>query len=247
MALYSNEHLLRTDMITGHRGAAALAPENTLAGIKKAVASGIKWIEIDVQLSADNIPVIIHDRTVQRCTNGQGRVGDLNLDELKALDAGSWFAAEFAGETIPTLEEALLACQKYDLNMNLEIKTYCEEAVKPLVDKVIETVRTMNFPIEKLLFSSFSAIALAQCQSLYPDVRRGFITETKSADMLEELKPLALYSLHIDHRILDEVLATSIKDTGLKLMIWTLNDPTKIDKYTAWGVDNIITDKPNAF
>ncbi|MFT5807396.1 MAG: glycerophosphoryl diester phosphodiesterase [Moritella dasanensis] len=234
-------------MITGHRGAAALAPENTLAGIKKAVESGIKWIEIDVQLSADNIPVIIHDRTVQRCTNGQGRVGDLNLVELKALDAGSWFAAEFTGEAIPTLEEALLACQKYDLNMNLEIKTYCEEAVKPLVDKVIETVKKMNFPIEKLLFSSFSIIALAQCQLLYPDVRRGLITKTKSLDMLETVKPLALYSLHIDHRILNECLAASIKGAGLKLMIWTLNDPTKIDKYTAWGVDNIITDKPNEF
>jgi glycerophosphoryl diester phosphodiesterase len=234
-------------MITGHRGAAALAPENTLAGIQKAVESGIKWIEIDTQLSADNVPVIIHDKTVKRCTNGKGRVGELTLAELKALDAGSWFSSEFEGETIPTLEETLLACQENGLNMNLEIKIHNENEVKPLVEKVVETVKQLNFPIEKLLFSSFSQTALAHCQALFPEVRRGFITEHKPSNMLDTIKPLNLYSLHIDHRILNETLAKSIKDMGLTLMIWTLNDPKKVDKFTAWGVDNIITDKPNAF
>ncbi|CAG22877.1 putative glycerophosphoryl diester phosphodiesterase [Photobacterium profundum SS9] len=99
-------------MITGHRGAAALAPENTLSAIQKAVESGIEWVEIDTQLSADNIPVIVHDKTVKRCSNGKGCVGELTLAELKALDVGSWFSNEFAGETIPTLEETLLACKK---------------------------------------------------------------------------------------------------------------------------------------
>lgn len=234
-------------MITGHRGAAALAPENTLAGIQKAVESGIKWIEIDTQLSADNVPVIIHDKTVKRCTNGKGHVGELTLAELKALDAGSWFSSEFEGETIPTLEETLLACQENGLNMNLEIKIHNENEVKPLVEKVVETVKQLNFPIEKLLFSSFSQTALAHCQALFPEVRRGFITEHKPSNMLDTIKPLNLYSLHIDHRILNETLAKSIKDMGLTLMIWTLNDPKKVDKFTAWGVDNIITDKPNAF
>lgn len=234
-------------MITGHRGAAALAPENTLAGIQKAVESGIKWIEIDTQLSADKIPVIIHDKTVKRCTNGKGRVGDLTLAELKVLDAGSWFSNEFKGETIPTLEEALLACQEHNLNMNLEIKIHNEHEVKPLVEKVVETVKHLNFPIEKLLFSSFSQNALVHCQTLYPEVRRGFITEHKPSNMLDTIKPLDLYSLHIDHRILNEKLAKSIKETGLTLMIWTLNDPKKVDKFTAWGVNNIITDKPNVF
>ncbi len=234
-------------MITGHRGAAALAPENTLAGIQKAVESGIKWIEIDTQLSADKIPVIIHDKTVKRCTNGKGRVGDLTLAELRVLDAGSWFSNEFKGETIPTLEEALLACQEHNLNMNLEIKIHNEHEVKPLVEKVVETVKHLNFPIEKLLFSSFSQNALVHCQTLYPEVRRGFITARKPSNMLDTIKPLDLYSLHIDHRILNEKLAKSIKETGLKLMIWTLNDPKKVDKFTAWGVNNIITDKPNVF
>ncbi|QUM86752.1 MULTISPECIES: glycerophosphoryl diester phosphodiesterase [unclassified Moritella] len=234
-------------MITGHRGAAALAPENTLASIQKAAESGIKWIEIDTQLSADNIPVIIHDQTVQRCTNGKGLVGELTLAELKGLDAGSWFASEFTGETIPTLKEALLVCQENDLNMNLEIKIYSEDEIKSLVERVVETVKVLNFPIDKLLFSSFSQTALKHCQALYPGVRRGFITKNKPSDMLVSIKPLALYSLHIDHRILNETLAESIKEAGLTLMIWTLNDPKQIDKYTAWGVDNIITDKPHKF
>jgi glycerophosphoryl diester phosphodiesterase len=210
-------------------------------------ASHIKWIEIDTQLSADNIPVIIHDKTVRRCTNGKGHVGKLTLAELKALDAGSWFSNEFVGETIPTLEEALLACQENGLNMNLEIKIHKEREVQPLVEKVVKTVKYLNFPIEKLLFSSFSHTALAHCQNLYPEVRRGFITEHKPSNMLDTIKTLDLYSLHIDHRILNEKLAKSIKETGLTLMIWTLNDPKKVDKFTAWGVDNIITDKPNVF
>ncbi|CAG22878.1 hypothetical protein PBPRB1006 [Photobacterium profundum SS9] len=116
-----------------------------------------------------------------------------------------------------------------------------------MVEKVVETVKRLNFPIKKLLFSSFSHTALAYCQDLYPEVRRGFVTKHKPSNMLDTIKPLNLYSLHIDHRILNETLAKSIKEMGLILMIWTLNDPKKVDKYTAWGVDNIITDTPNVF
>jgi glycerophosphoryl diester phosphodiesterase len=234
-------------MITGHRGALALAPENTLAGIQKAVECGVEWIELDTQLCADNIPVIIHDDTVQRCTNGKGRVSELTLTQLKALDAGSWFSSEFTGETIPSLKETLIACQESAININIEIKIHSEHEIKPLVVKVIETVKCLNYPIEKLLFSSFSKKALAHCQTLYPEVRRGFITKHNPSNMLNTIKHLDLYSLHINYRRLNEPLAKSIKEMGLILMIWTMNDPNQIEKYTAWGVDNIITDKPNDF
>lgn len=94
-------------MIVGHRGAAALAPENTLAGIEKVADIGIHWVEIDTQLSADGIPVIFHDETVDRCTNGSGKLASFTLNELKQFDAGSWFEAAFSHEKIPTLEETL--------------------------------------------------------------------------------------------------------------------------------------------
>lgn len=84
--------------ITAHRGLSSLAPENTLSAIQRAIEFGCEWIEIDVQLSADNIPVVIHDKTVNRCTNGRGKVKDLTWQELRALDAGLWFGDDFAGE-----------------------------------------------------------------------------------------------------------------------------------------------------
>ena len=92
---FSNEHR-EYIMITGHRGAASLAPENTLVSIEQAAKAGADWVEIDAQLSADGIPMVFHDKTVNRCTNGTGNIADLDLTALKALDAGSWFGSELS-------------------------------------------------------------------------------------------------------------------------------------------------------
>ena len=234
-------------MITGHRGAASLAPENTLVSIEQAAKAGASWVEIDTQLSADGIPMVFHDRTVNRCTNGTGNIADLDLTALKALDAGSWFGSEFVGTSIPTLSEALDKCLELELTLNLEIKIYDDKAIKPLVDQVIALIKQKNFPNEKLLISSFKKDALSLCQELMPEVRRGFICEVWNDFSLESLKSLDLYSIHIDHRILDEKTAKAINDSGAVLKIWTLNDPQLASKYLNLGVDNIITDVPNKF
>ncbi|MFA0304358.1 glycerophosphodiester phosphodiesterase family protein [Vibrio splendidus] len=234
-------------MITGHRGAASLAPENTLVSIEQAAKAGADWVEIDTQLSADGIPIVFHDRTVNRCTNGTGNIADLDLTALKALDAGSWFGSKFVGTSIPTLSEALDKCLELDLTLNLELKIYSDKAIKPLVDQVIALIQQKNFPSEKLLISSFKKDALSQCQELMPEVRRGFICEVWNDFSLESLQSLDLYSIHIDHRILDDKTAKAIKDSGAVLKIWTLNDPQLASKYLNLGVDNIITDVPNKF
>ena len=234
-------------MITGHRGAASLAPENTLVSIEQAAKAGASWVEIDTQLSADGIPMVFHDRTVDRCTNGTGNIADLDLTALKTLDAGSWFGSEFAGTTIPTLSEALDKCLELELTLNLEIKIYDDKAIKPLVDQVIALIKQKDFPSEKLLISSFKKEALSLCQQMMPEVKRGFICEVWNDFSLESLKSLDLYSIHIDHRVLDEKTAKAIKDSGAVLKIWTLNDPQLAAKYFNLGVDNIITDVPNQF
>ncbi|UPR57066.1 glycerophosphoryl diester phosphodiesterase [Vibrio sp. ED004] len=234
-------------MITGHRGAASLAPENTLVSIEQAAKAGAKWIEIDTQLSADGTPMVFHDKTVNRCTNGTGNIADLDLSALKTLDAGSWFGSEFAGTTIPTLNEALDKCLELDVTLNLEIKIYDDKAIQPLVEKVAALIEQKQFPIEKLLISSFKKEALSLCQQMMPEVKRGFICEVWNDFSLESLKSLDLYSIHIDHRILDEKTAKAIKASGAVLKIWTLNDPQLAAKYFNLGVDNIITDVPNQF
>ncbi|MEZ8630566.1 glycerophosphoryl diester phosphodiesterase [Vibrio lentus] len=234
-------------MITGHRGAASLAPENTLVSIEQAAKAGATWIEIDTQLSADGTPMVFHDKTVNRCTNGTGNIADLDLTALKTLDAGSWFGSEFAGTTIPTLSEALDKCLELDVTLNLEIKIYDDKAIQPLVEKVAALVEQKQFPVEKLLISSFKKEALNLCQQMMPEVKRGFICEVWNDFSLESVKSLDLYSIHIDHRILDEKTAKAIKDSGAVLKIWTLNDPKLASKYLNLGVDNIITDVPNKF
>ena len=234
-------------MIAGHRGAASLAPENTLAGFKKALQSGVKWIELDTQLSADNTPVIFHDETVDRCTNGKNKVADLTLEQLQALDAGSWFSKEFAGEQIQSLEQTLAFFIANDLSMNLEIKIHHDHQVQPLVDKVAEVLEKMNFPHDKLIISSFSTLALTHCRQVMPTIRLGYITEHEPLATLAKLKSINLYSLHIDYKILTEEMAKEVIQSGLKLNIWTLNDLQQASKFRAWGVEMIITDKPDQF
>ena len=108
--------------VIGHRGAAARAPENTLAGLRKAHELGARWVEFDVMLSRDGVPVLIHDETLRRTTDGRGRVARHTAAELGLLDAGAWFAPEFAGERIPTLAEAVAVLLELGLNANVEIK-----------------------------------------------------------------------------------------------------------------------------
>lgn len=234
-------------MIAGHRGALALAPENTLAGFQKAVESNAKWIEVDTQLSADNVAIIFHDESVERTTNGQGKVADLTINQLNELDAGSWFSEDFIDEKIPTLQQSLLFCMQNDLNMNLEIKIHHAGQVKALVEKIVEVIYLTRFPIENLILSSFSTLALKQCQKLMPEIRLGYITEDDPQPLLEEIKAINLYSMHLDYKILNQQLASTLIQLGYKLVIWTMNDPLQTDKYKHWGVNMIITDKPNLF
>lgn len=157
-------------MIVGHRGAAALAPENTLAGIIKSADLGITWIEIDTQLSADGVPMIFHDETVGRCTDGIGEVAQLTLEELKRLDAGSWFDSDFSGERIPTLVEVLSLCKDRGISINLELKVHYDHQAEPLVNRIAQVIEDFGFPHDQLLLSSFSERAVELCKVKMPSI-----------------------------------------------------------------------------
>ena len=232
--------------ITGHRGAARFAPENTLAGIRRAAHAGVPWVEIDTQLTADDIPVVIHDATVDRCSNGHGAVRSLSLAAIRSLDAGSWFDPAFTGEPIPTLDEALALIDVLGLNLNLEIKVHHPEEVALQVSQVRACVERSGFPIERLFFSSFLPEAVRLCQQQMPAVRRGQLINEWVPRVLDAIGPMDLYSININHRHLTEAIAREIKAAGVKLMIYTLNDPEQVARFTDWGVDNIITDLPGA-
>ncbi len=232
--------------MTGHRGAARFAPENTLAGIRRAAQAGVTWVEIDTQLTADEVPVVIHDATVDRCSNGRGAVRALSLELIRSLDAGSWFDPAFAGERIPTLDEALALINELGLNLNLEIKVHHPEEVALQVSKVRACIERSGFPLERLFFSSFLPEAVRLCQQQMPTVRRGQLINEWVPRVLDAIGPMDLYSININHRHLTESVARQIKARSVKLMIYTLNDPEQVARLTDWGVDNIITDLPGA-
>ena len=119
---------LQIPQIIGHRGACAYAPENTLASIRKAAAQGARWVEFDVRLTREGDLVLMHDEDVKRTTNGKGRVVELTLAELGALDAGAWFGGAFAGECVPGLAETIALLRELGLGANIEIKTGKPEA-----------------------------------------------------------------------------------------------------------------------
>ncbi|MBV7297655.1 glycerophosphodiester phosphodiesterase family protein [Enterovibrio paralichthyis] len=234
-------------MIIGHRGVAALAPENTLLGINAAADLGIKWVELDVQLTRDNVPVLFHDESVNRCTNGIGRLDLFTLAQLRELDAGAWFNARFEGEKVPTLEETLTLCAQRGISINLEIKCHSKTAPGLLVEKVAEVIKSTGYPNENLLLSSFSLPAIEHCLAMLPDCRVGLITEQTSPAFLDDIEPLNIFSVHCDQRHLSLELADAILSRGYQLNIWTLNEARKAQYFRGLGVTHIITDDPVPF
>ncbi|WP_216638550.1 glycerophosphodiester phosphodiesterase family protein [Endozoicomonas arenosclerae] len=234
-------------LLTAHRGIPSKAPENTLSGIRLAAQLGARWVELDTQLSKDRIPVVMHDETLDRTTNGSGLLREKTLDELRMLDTGEWYKPEYSGELFPILEEVLEECKKLDLTLNLELKLYPASEPVALVERVIELLQENEFPLDKLLLSSFSREALVRCRELVPQVRRGFISDKADFGLNNVLKEVAPYSIHLDHRILTPEMARDIKGTGTVLAIWTMNEPEKVESFFDMGVDNIITDVIDQF
>ena len=233
--------------ITAHRGFSSLAPENTLAAMKEAINYGCKWIEIDVQLSADHVPMVIHDKTVNRCSNGKGEVRNLSKIELKQLDAGSWFSDDFNGESIPTLEEVLLLTSEAKVALNIELKIHTGDCIHLLCEKVAEVISKLNIEPELMLFSSFDQSALLAIKQHLPHVRRGQLWETIPNNHADVLSELDAFSVHCDYRYLTEEKAKAVKRLGYQLYCYTPNQPELVEDHWLWGVDMMITDTPHRY
>src|SRR5690606_3846906 len=165
--------------IIGHRGVSQIAPENTLAAFRAARATGLNWIEFDVQLSKDGELVVIHDDLLDRTTDGKGLVQDLTLEALKLLDAGKWFGEQFAGEQIPTLQEVLPLLIEEGLHANIEMKipdgsdlVYLQKMAKRLSDIIIAMWPTESPPLS---VSSFNHQALFYFRQYLPEHPIGFL------------------------------------------------------------------------
>jgi len=244
MCICKQEVLMK---IAAHRGVSSLAPENTLSAFKKAAEMGCEWIELDVQLSVDNIPVVFHDQTVQRCTNGIGLVSEMKLSELKSLDAGSWFSETFRGEQIPTLEEVLQLAKQHQINVNIELKIYPEDDVPLLCDQIKLAISEAGIPLSSLLFSSFDMDAMKYMHQSQPTIKRGQLWETVPQDAHQHLSQIEAYSVHCDHRFLEEAHAKQLKQQGYKICCYTANVPEQVHPHKRWGVDMVFSDMPQVY
>ncbi|HEX2911449.1 MAG TPA: glycerophosphodiester phosphodiesterase [Chloroflexia bacterium] len=239
-------------IVCGHRGASGHAPENTLPAFQRALEMGATWIEFDVQLSADNVPIILHDDTLERTTSLKEAVRpvELTLNELKKLDAGAWFSAEFRGTEIPTLEEVL---QQFGqkLGLNIEIKsTPGFESENGLERKIADLVTQYDLQ-DKVLISSFDPFRLQALHRYAPEIKLGALYTSRASDYPTNFDPFAMaqsfkaVAVHPPFSLVDKSLMERAHGLGMAVNTWTVNHESDMRRMLELGVNMIITNYPD--
>lgn len=236
-------YLPRT-LVIAHRGASDVAPENTFAAFQAALDAGADGIELDVTRCATGEIVVIHDDTVDRTTDGHGRVESIPYPALRALDAGSWFDPRFAGERVPLLGEVLERFGS-ELCINIEIKGRSQRGAG-LVQEVAALVARHHVE-KRVLLSSFNPWALERAAHVSPRLPRGLLYagvvpfHVRLALRLPFLHPEAL---HPHHGLVDARYVTRAHERGIRVNVWTVDDPARMSEMLRLGVDGIITNHP---
>ena len=223
-----------------HRGGGSLAPENTLAGIRLAARLGFSAVEFDVMLSGDGTPVLIHDETLERTTNGQGAVSETPDAQLFVLDAGD-------GERVPRYADAVAACRDYGLLANVEIKP-----AAGFERQTAETVARLSAGLwqgagVQPLFSSFSLEALEIARDLAPQIPRGVLFEQVPVDWLETVRRLQAVTLHCAARHLSDDVLAEAQANGIPVLCYTVNTENAAKSLLERGVSALFTDRLDLF
>jgi glycerophosphoryl diester phosphodiesterase len=230
--------------IIGHRGAAGSAPENTLASFRRAAMLHCRWVEFDVRLTADGHPIVFHDDTLERTTTGHGPVAAHRLDEIRRLDAGLWFGKPHRGEPVPTLTEALSLLLELGLQANIEIKAEAGREAETARAALIEARRIWPANRPPPLVSSFLRPALAEARRVAPDWPRGLLDKALPRDWPDLVRELGCASINLDHRHVEPDVVNSLRQAGLPLLAYTVNDALRARTLWQWGVRSIFTDRP---
>lgn len=234
---------LTRPMVYGHRGAMAYAPMNTIASFELALAQGADAIELDVWLTQDDVPVIIHDIEVNHTTDGEGRVGSMPLAALKELDAGSWFSPEYAGQRIPTLDEVFEAVGQ-KLWINVEIKSIAMDNTN-VIWHTVECIRRHNMS-QRVIISCFNPMVLRQLQKVAPEIPRGYlVAEDVPAHVRAMMFGVGHEAWHPERVQVTPERVAQMHKRGLRVQTWTVNDPQEALKLRDYGVDAVMTDNPD--
>ncbi|RFB35919.1 glycerophosphodiester phosphodiesterase [Brevibacillus sp. VP] len=216
-----------------HRGWSGRAPENTMAAIKLGLAEpGIQAIEVDVQLSKDGIPVLIHDFTLDRTTNGSGLVKDHTFEQLREWSAGSWFAEEFSNEQIPALEELFQAASQHTCRLNVELKT-AGNLYPLLAEKVVELVEAYELATQVCL-TSFDHEIIKRVKELQSSIKTGLIITGKPVLLREQLAKTGATILSMAYPYLTKDFVQMMLEEGFEIFAWTIDDENEIERISEW-------------
>ncbi|WP_152608236.1 glycerophosphodiester phosphodiesterase family protein [Halalkalibacter okhensis] len=228
--------------IFAHRGFSSQYPENTMAAFKAAVAANADGIELDVQLTKDEVPIVIHDETLDRTTSGTGLVQSHTLKEIKTLSSGAWFSERFQDEQVPTLEEVFVWSKNQQIVLNIELKgrTCDRQKVSSIIFPLIEKHRLED----QVIISSFDHKVIALCKEQAPMLETAIIAFAVLHEPVTYLRNVQTLGYHFYYKsLLDEEIAALIK-SGIRLRPYTVNDVDQIKRFITLGCEAIITDQP---
>jgi glycerophosphoryl diester phosphodiesterase len=230
--------------VIGHRGTPCRAPENSLAGFGLAARSGVTWVELDVQLSRDLVPVVFHDETLDRTSSGQGRLVETDFAILQSLDVGSWFSPAFAGERLPSWEAVLGALIALDLGVNIEIKADDERGA--LTSEIGLAQARAQWPsrLPPPLVTSFSRAAVAAAGRCAPDWPRGLVSHDWPDDWREFCAEHDCATLHVAAQSIDERRVALAREAGLAVLAYVVDDRAMAHQLWRWGVLSVFSDRP---
>ncbi len=230
-----------TFTVLGHRGAKGHAPENTLPSFQKAIELGATMAELDIHLSRDGEVIVMHDATVDRTTDGSGRVIDLSLDEIKRLDAGSWFGPEFQGVRVPTLREVFDAVGQQIL-INVEIKSG-EAPYAEITEKLARLLEECEM-VHRVVISTFEPRYLHELRPRLPEVELALLYSKPRPDAIEEAVQNGWQALHPHMRWATREFVDEAHARGLRVRAWNPNEVEEMRPLITAGVDGIGTDFP---
>lgn len=251
---------MTTPLIFGHRGTSAVAPENTMAAFHEAIAVGADGIEFDVRLTRDGVPVVIHDSSLHRTAGLPQRIADLTSSELKSVDVGSWFARKknlppgsFANETVPSLRELFTLFQSNNLTLCLEMKCDSTAEYAPLAEACCRLVEEYGLK-DRVIVECFKLPALAIIKQLDVEIKTAALFEPSLStpsvlldqSVITQATAVGASYLALHHRLARPGLVEKAKLAGLQVALWTVDDPTWVERARSMGIEALITNDPTA-
>jgi len=230
-----------------HRGAGKLAPENTLAAFRVGASHGYRAFECDVKLSADGVPFLLHDATLERTTSGHGAAAALPWSELARLDAGAWHGRAHAGEALPSFAAIAAYCLRNDFALNVEIKP--SPGSERETGRVVAAAAAALWAAAPLppLLSSFQPAAIEGARETAPQLPRALLLETLRDGWLDEATSLGCVAVVTNYAVMDAAVLRRIHGAGMRGLVYTVNDPAEARRLDAFAIDGMITDAVDRF